>query len=205
MSERIGTSFSGRWDVRTGSPRKLWRSLHDFLEDSNFAHEYHELLLAESPIEGTATFSDWLVGHKDHQRLSSFWFLRILVGTLLCVTILLIPLGMPLIRSRARTVRTWARISVEGEVYRTRGADMQSSHASEVLNVVADARITLDILAGEPGKAGETGKGSNYEITKPTEDREEIKAVRREFEELQYRVDQLLPGETLPSTEFREV
>ncbi|MBL7165389.1 MAG: hypothetical protein ISS55_02765 [Dehalococcoidales bacterium] len=199
MSERIVTPFSGRWDVRTGSPRKLWRSLHDFLEDSGFAHEYHELLLAESPIEGTATFSDWLVGHKDRQRLSSFWFLRILVGTLLCVTILLIPLGMPLIRSRTRMVRTWARISVEGEVYRTRGADMRSSHASEVLDVAADARITLDILAGEPDK------NSSYEITKPTEDRGEIKAVRHEFEELQYRVDQLLPGETLPSTELREV
>ncbi len=205
MSKRIGTPFSGRWDVRTGSPRKLWRSLHDFLEDSGFAHEYHELLLAESPIEGTATFSDWLVGHKDRQRLSSFWFLRVLVGTILCITILLIPLGMPLIRSRIKTVRTWARISVEGEVYRTRGADMRSSHASEVLDVVADARITLDILAGEPGKAGERSEDSGYEIARLTEDREEIKAVRHEFEELQYRVDQLLPGETLPSTELREV
>jgi len=205
MSERIRAPFSGRWDVRTGSPRKLWRSLHDFLEDSGFAHEYHELILAESPIEGTATFSDWLVGHKDRQRLSSFWLLRILVGTLLCVTILLIPLGMPLVRSRTRTVRTWARIGVEGEVYRTRGADMRSSHASEVLDVAADARITLDILGGEPGKAGETGKDSDYEIAKPTEDRGEIKAVRHEFEELRYRVDQLLPGETLPSTELREV
>ena len=199
MSERTGTPFSGRWDVRTGSPRKLWRSLHDFLEDSGFAHEYHELLLADSPIEGTATFSDWLVGHKDRQRLSSFWFLRVLVGTLLCVTILLIPLGVPLIRSRIKTVRTWARISVEGEVYRTRGADMRSSHASEVLDVAADARITLDILGGEPSK------DSSYEIARPTEDRGEIKAVRHEFEELQYRVDQLLPGETLPSTELREV
>jgi len=199
MSERTGTPFSGRWDVRTGSPRKLWRSLHDFLEDSGFAHEYHELLLADSPIEGTATFSDWLVGHKDRQRLSSFWFLRALVGTLLCVTILLIPLGVPLIRSRIKTVRTWARISVEGEVYRTRGADMRSSHASEVLDVAADARITLDILGGEPSK------DSSYEIARPTEDRGEIKAVRHEFEELQYRVDQLLPGETLPSTELREV
>jgi hypothetical protein len=199
MSERIGTPFSGRWDIRTGSPRKLWRSLHDFLEDSGFAHEYHELLLAESPIEGTATFSDCLVGHKDQQRQSSFWFLRVLVGTLLCVTLLLIPLGVPLIRSRTRTVRTWAKIGIEGEVYRTRGADMRSSHASEVLDVVADARITLDILGGEPDK------DRDNEIARPTEDRGEIKAVRHEFEELQYRVDQLLPGETLPSTELREV
>ena len=199
MSDRRGFHSSGKWDVRTGSPRKLWRSLHDFLDDNGFAHEYRELRFAESPIEGTATFSDSLVGHKDRQRPSSLSFLRVLVGILLCLTVLLIPVGVPLVKSRIKTVRTWAWIGVEGEVYRTRGADMRSStHASEVLDVVADARITLEILAGEPSEE------DDYQIARPTEDRREITVVRREFEQLSYQVDQLLPGETLPSTELRE-
>ena len=200
MSDMRGFHSSGKWDVRTGSPRKLWRSLHDFLDDNGFTHEYRELRLVESPIEGTATFSDSLVGHKDRQRPSSFSFLRVLVGILLCLTVLLIPLGMRLIGSRIKTVRTWVWMGVEGEVYRTRGADIRSStRASEVLDVVADARITLDILAGEPSEE------SDYEIAKPAEDRGEIAVVRREFEELSYQVDQLLPGETLPSTALREL
>ena len=118
---------------------------------------------------------------------------------MLCLTILLIPFGMSLIRSRTKTVRTSVWRDIEGEVYRTRGAEMRNTHASEVFDVVADARITLDILAGEPDEAG------NYEIARPTTDRGEIAVIRHEFEELQYRVDQLLPGQTLPSTELREV
>ena|GEM_PF-3501275 len=199
MADSARAGFSGKWDVRTGSPRKLWRALHDFLDDNGFLHEYQELRLVDSPIEGTATFSDRLVGRKEHRRPASFWFLRVMVGTLLCLTVLLIPLGLPLIRSRTKTVRTWARLAVEGEVYRTRGADMGSTRASEVLDVVADARITLDIIAGEPSEE------SDYEIDRPAEDRRDITAARRQFEELEYRIDGLLPAQTLPSTELREV
>jgi len=199
MSDRIGTHFSGKWDIRTGSPRKLWRALHDFLTENGFTHEYQELRYSESHIEGTAIFSDRLVGYKDRRRPSSFWFLRVMTGILLCLTILLFPFGMSLIRSRTKTVRTSAWIEIEGEVYRTRGAEMRSAHASEVFDVIADARITLDILAGEPAET------TDHEIAVPTTDQGEIAVIQREFEELEYRVEQLLPGQTLPSTELREV
>jgi len=200
MSDQMGTHFSDKWDIRTGSPRKLWRALHDFLEENGFAHEYQELVYSESHMEGTAIFSDQLIGYKDRRKQSSFWFLRVVVGIILCLTILLFPLGMSLIRNRTKTIRTSAWIAIEGEVYRTRGAEMRNTHASEVFDVVADARITLDILAGEPDEA------SSYEIARPIEDRGEIKAIRHEFEELEYSVNQLLPGQTLPtSTELREV
>jgi len=198
MSEPNGIHSSGKWDVRTGSPRKLWRSLHDFLDENGFAHDYHELRFSESPIEGTATFSDSLAGHKDRQRPSSLSFLRVLLGVILCLTVLLIPAGTRLIRSRVKTVRTLAYISIEGEVFRTKDSDVRNTRLSEVFDLIADARITLDILAGEPSE------DSEYEMVTQTEDRGEIAVVRHEYEELCYQVDQLLPGETLPSTALQE-
>jgi len=195
MSDTGKPQFSARWDVRTGSPRKLWRALHDFLADSGFEHEYQELRLQDSPIEGTATFSDWLAGYRDREGSSPFAFPRVLLGVLLCLVIVLIPLGLPLIRSRRRTIRTWVRLGVEGEVYRTRGADIQTAHAAEVLDVVADARITMDILAGE------ASDDDDYDIKRPVRDEREINKLQRDFQELQSTLGSLMPGQTLPSVE----
>ncbi len=194
MTNAKKAQFSIKWDVRTGSPRKLWRALHDFLDDNGFEHEYEELKPEESPIEGTATFSDWLIGQRDHEKRARFWFLRILIGFLLLLTIVLIPLGLVLIRSSLKTVRTRVRIDVEGEVYRARGADINISHAAEVLDVVADTRVTLQAWAGEPIKE----KEDEIRLTK---DEREITKLRHEFEELSYRLDELLPKVSLPSIE----
>ncbi len=194
MSNTKKAQFSIKWDVRTGSPRKLWRALHDFLDDNRFVHEYEELKPQESPIEGTATFSDTLVGQRNHERQAPFWFLRILIGVLLCLTILLIPWGLALIRSRLKIVTTWVRIGVEGEVYRARGANINTSHAAEVLDVVADTRVTLQAWASELIKKGE-------DEIRLTKDETEIIKLRHEFEELSHSLDELLPQVSLPSIE----
>ena len=200
MSGQASDRFSARWDVRTGSPRKLWRTLHDFLDDNGFRHEYQELRFEESPIEGTATFSDTLTGYRDRTRPASARFLRIVGGILLCLTLLLAPLGMALIRSRTKTVRTSARVSVEGEVFRTRGANLHADRAAETVDVVADVRITMDILSGEPAE------DDPREIRAALAPRELVMATL-EFNELESGLSGLLPpGETtLPSTELREI
>ena len=186
MADRQERRFSAKWDVRTGSPRKLWRALHDFLDDHGFQHEYQELRLEDSPIEGTATFSNWLIGFRDRKEASSLAFPILILGVLLCLTILLIPLGLLLLKNRYRTIRTWATVSAEGEVYRTRGADIQAAHAAEVLDVVADTRITLDILAGEADIS------DDYEIKRPIRANVEISRLEIDFTELQKNLDSLL-------------
>ena len=194
MTDAKKAQFSIKWDVRAGSPRKLWRALHDFLDDNGFEHKYQELKPEESPIEGTATFSDQLVGRRDHKKRASFWFLRILIGLLLCLTIILIPLGLALIRSRLKTIRTRVSIDVEGEVYRARGANINTAHTAEVLDVVADTRVTLEAWAGEPIEK----KEDEIRLTK---DEREIEKLRHEFEELSHRLDELLPKISLPRME----
>lgn len=200
MSGQASGQFSTRWDVRTGSPRKLWRTLHDFLDDNGFHHEYRELRLEDSPIEGTATFSDRLTGYRDRTRPASAQLLRIIGGVLLCLTVLLAPLGMALLRSRTKTVRTSASVSVEGEVFRTRGANLRSDHAAEIVDVVADIRITMEIISGEPDA------DDPREIRAALAPRELVLATL-EFDELESGLAGLLPpGETtLPSTELREI
>ncbi|MBI3931758.1 MAG: hypothetical protein HY325_07010 [Chloroflexi bacterium] len=194
MTNLKKAQFSVKWDVRTRSPRKLWRALHDFLDDNGFEYEYKELEPRNSPIEGTAIFSDTFIGQRDRKKRAPLWFLRILIGLLLCLTIILIPLGLVLIGSSLKTVRTWVRIDVEGEAYRARGADINTSHSAEVLDVVADTRVTLRVWAGKPVKEGED------EIIL-TKDKMEIAKLRYEFEELNHRLDVLLPKVSLPSIE----
>jgi len=184
--------FSIKWDVRTGSPRKLWRALHDFLIDNGYEHKYKELEPRDSPIEGTAIFSSTLKGQRDHKKRARFWLLRILIGLLLCLTIILIYWGLALIRSRLRTVRTEVEIGIEGEVYRARGADINTYHAAEVLDVVADTRVTLQAWACELIKK----KGDEI---RPTKDKREVTKLRHEFEELSHRLDELLPKVSLTS------
>ena len=198
MSREKKARFSVKWDVRTGSPRKLWRALHDFLDDNGFVHEYAELRPEGGPIEGTATFSDWLIGYRDHVRPASFWVLRVVVGLVLCLTVVLLPVGLSLIRGRLRTVRTWARVGIEGEVYRTRGASVDAAHAEEVLDVVADARVTLEI------QGSEASNDIYPETARLTEDEGDIGEVERHFKELNHRLDELLERQSLSDFKLLE-
>ena len=183
--------FSAKWDVRTGSPRRLWRALHDFLDDNGFEHEYEELKLEQSPIDGTATFSDSLLGQREYERRASLWFLRDVVGLVLCLTIILITVGLALMRSSVKLVRTTVRIDVEGEVYRTRGANINTARAEEVLDVIADTRITMQVWGGEPAEE------SKYDIRRPTQDHREIVRLEKKFKELSERLDGTLPRVSL--------
>ena len=178
--------YSAKWDVRTGSPRKLWRALHDLLDDHGFQYEYQELRLEDSPIEGTAIFYSWVTGFRDREKASSPAFPILILGVLLCLTVLLLPLGLSLLGKRYRTIRTWATVSAEGEVYRTRGANIQAAHAAEVLDVVADTRITLDV------QAGEASESDDYEMRSPITATVEINQIESDFTELEKNVDNLL-------------
>jgi len=184
--------FSAKWDVRTGSPRQLWRALNDFLDDNGFEHEYEQLRLEDSPIEGTAAFGDTVIGQKEHERKADFWLLKIIIGFILCLTIVLMPLGLMLLNRSRKTVRTIIRLDVEGEVYRRRGASINANQAAEVLGVIGDARVTMQVWAGEPLKDTE------YEIDRVTRDERDVTILNREFDELTYRLDGLLPGVSLP-------
>ena len=185
--------FSMKWDIRTGSPRKMWRSLHDFLDDNGFIHDYEELVLNNSPIDGTATFSDWLLGIREYRERSSLWFLRNVAGVLLCMTIVLIPAGWALIKSTWKSTRTRIKISVEGEVYRTRGASMNASRAEEFYDVVADARITMDVETNILIK-----KADDQVEEKMLENRGDIESLHQEFIQLTEGLNILLPQVTLP-------
>lgn len=196
MADRQERQFSAKWDVRTGSPRKLWRALHDFLDEHHFQNDYEELKLEDSPIEGTATFSDWLTGFRDRDEAAPLAFLRVGFGVLFCMSLVLIPVGLPLIRSSRRKIRTWATVSVEGEVYRTRGADIQSAHAAEAIDVVADARITLVVIAGEASES------DDYEMKQPASSRRDSSRLNHDFSLLQHNLDIILPRQTLPSVEL---
>ena len=201
MNDTGRAQFSIKWDIRTGSPRKLWRALHDFLDDNGFAHEYEELILHESPIEGTATFGDWLHGQREYRERASLWFLRIVFGLLLCLTIVLIPAGLALIRSNWKTIRTRIRIGVEGEVYRTRGASMNASRAEEFYDVVADTRIIMEVEMNTLLK-----KAEDEEEERIVESQGDIESLRQDFKELAEGLDILLPtvALTVPRQQINE-
>ena len=137
-----------RWDVRTGSPRKLWRMMDDLLVDNGYAHKHGRELKPESgPIDGTATFHDVMAGWKDCDFPRNRWFFAL--GVLLCLTVVLIPLGRYFIRKSDRDFRAGFKLIFHGEVYRTREAGRIDMRAEEVVNVVADTRIELQAWVGK--------------------------------------------------------
>jgi hypothetical protein len=197
MPRALSGPCSAKWDIRTGSPRKLWRTLHDCLDEGGFEHDYQELKFVESPIEGTATFSDGMVGSADHERRASLWLARTLLGVALCLTILLIPAGLMLIRSRVVSVRTIARVGVEGEVYRTRGGGMTATRAQEVLDVAADVRVILEVRAGVPGEGV-------YDIGREVGGGDDLTRLRHTFGELRDGLQGRLLPAAYPSTALQE-
>jgi len=183
--------FERRWDdVRVASPRKLYRILDNFLTDHGYEHKYEELKLESSPIEGTATFHKPLEGRKDIKRRRRWGLL--IAGIFLCLLVLFIPIGIKLIRRSGGVLRTRIILEVEGEAYRARGAEIEPSHQAEVLDVVADARVTLK---ADSGRADDK---DSYAIAEKTKDKKEIETLRIQFEDLEKRLGQLLPTIALP-------
>lgn len=185
-------AFEYRWDVKTGSPRKLWRAINDFLTDNRYRHrypKYEELKFDPSAIEGTATFSRVTQSWRDDQRPLNV--LQFLFGLLLCLTIILIYFGLQLIERSRAPVRYKIKIALEGEIYRARGSGTDGLSTSEVLDVVADTRIVLN---GWVGRA----KNDSYGKLDPTDKTDtELKSFKAECAILKRKLDNLLPQMTL--------
>jgi hypothetical protein len=174
------SSTRSKLDVRVASPRKLFRALHDFLEEDSYVHEYEPLRSERDAIGDVAIFKSELVGKQDTQGRD---VLSLLLGILLIFTILLIPLAIRLLRESRYALTTIVEISVEGEAYRYRHGT-NGATSSEVLDVVSDARVTLQIKTGLVGKESE--------ISRPSRVRGERRKIAQEQQDLRDTFDQLL-------------
>jgi hypothetical protein len=175
-----------KWDVRVASPRKLFRALHDFLDQWRYVHEYEPLRAEADALSGTAVFKSRLVGKIDTPRRDCPY---LAFGIVLLPTILLTSLGMRFIRASRYTQRTVATIGIEGEAYLPR-AQVEGAGQNEVPDVISDARITLDITAG-------AARG-DYGIWKPTDVRRELARLAEEKQQLETSLSDLLTELALP-------
>lgn len=177
------------WDVRAASPRELTRALHDFLDEGGYVCEYEPSEPEPNASSGVAIFKTELIAKRDYPRRDLPY---IVFGLLLLPTVLLTTLGIRFLKESRRYLRTIARITVEGEVHPTKGGG-QGAVQSEGLDVISDARVTLDMIAG-------VAQG-NYEIVRPTEDKRELARLAEEQRELERHLSELLPTIDLPKVE----
>lgn len=186
-------SAQGKWDVRVASPRKLFRALHDLLTECGYEHEYEPLKTDRDAISDVAIFDTELIGKKDYRERDLF---RIILGVLLLFTIILIPLAIRLLKASRYSLRTIAKIGVEGEAYRTR-VSARGTPQTETLDVVSDARVTLDVSAG-------VAEG-DYEISRPAQSRRELARIAEERQEIKNSFEKLLSTKTTPILETSKV
>jgi hypothetical protein len=188
MKKDNSPPLSKRWKPRVGSARELVWELHQFLADRDYecSPTYKALKLEPTPIEGVATFKTSFTGYKNFPR-RSLW--RLIVGIILCLTVLLIPLGIRLIRKSKYIFRHSFELSVDGESYRA-GARTQDPHRpqSEVLDMASDARITLraEVTRIRLGK---------IKVVKNKSEKEKLAA---EFNQLSKELDRLIPKIEIP-------
>ena len=185
-TQKIRLPLTRRWNLRVRSPRELYWKLHEFLDSERWEHDYKPLQPKSDAINGSALFSNKLIGKHD----SHPWW-RILVGILLCLTIILIPVG----RCFFRKQRVEITIEVEGESYRARGAEVLTTQAKEMLDVISDCRVTLKLNAGKVVKRKKTGE----EILKPTKSKRKTQELDRKVTALKSKIDkEILPKIELP-------
>jgi len=183
--------LQNRWKVRVGSPRELVWELHQFLVCRGYKCEYpneEALELKPTPIEGVATFGSRLEGHKDFSGCS-LW--RLILGIILCITILLIPVGIWLIKKSKYILSNVIKLNVETETYRASARTQDPYRAqSEVLDIASDARITLEaeVILIRAGKM------------KKVKNKSEIERLGTEFAQLGDELDKLIPKIALPKT-----
>jgi len=183
------SSMRNKWDVSVASPRKLFRALHDFLDEHGYVHEYEPLKAEPDAIGGMAIFRSELVGKSDLPRSNLAY---VVLGILLLLTIVLIPMGMRFLGQSRYHIRTIAKIGMEGEAYLAKGGT-QGTVQGEVLDVVSDARVTLDVTAG-------IAQG-DYKILRPTEDKRELIRIAEEQQGLENALSELLLTIALPEVE----
>ena len=162
-----------KWDVRVASPRKLFRDLHDFLDEHEYEHKYEPLKSEPDAIDGLAVFKSELLGRKDTPRRD---WAYLIFGIILLPTILLTTLGIRFIRESRYTFRTIASIGVEGEAYLAKES-IQDIGQSETLDVVSDARVTFNVKAG-------AARG-DYGIWKPTDNKNDLTDLEEERNRLE--------------------
>jgi hypothetical protein len=169
-----------KWDVRIASPRKLFRALHDFLDERGYTHEYEPLRAEPDAISGTAIFKAGLLGKSDSARRDSAY---LAAGILLLPAILLTSLGIRFVRQSRYYMRTLVSIGVEGEAYLAKGA-APGVGQNEVLDVVSEVRITLEVTAGVAQY--------DYDIVKPTDNKRELMALEEERRRLEEDLSEML-------------
>ena len=180
------------WKVRVGSPRELTWELYQFLVERGYKSEHgHEALrLEETPIEGVATFAESLQGRKDF-RGRSLW--RLIVGVILCLTIVLVPIGWWLIKKSKHVLSYIITVNIEGETYKASARTQDPYRAqSEVLDVASNARIRLEGTA-TVSRAGRLKEAGELERQK----------LETELQKLREALDQLIPKIILPEATER--
>jgi len=189
MPETPGvTVLRHSWKLRVGSPGELLWELHQFISGRGYSFDrpYQPLKLEETPIDGMASFAAVLEASRESET-SSFWHLAL--GTLLCFTLVLMPLGLRLIRRSRAIYRHTITLSLEGEAYRSsaRASDSRWLQA-EMLGVTSNARLTLEatLTRLQAGEAWPVTSGPHWQ------------ALVREFEQLTATLSQPLKPVTLP-------
>ncbi len=103
--------------------------------------EAQGLSLDSTPISELATFSARLSGKRSYSRSDTG---KRVFGILLCLTVLLLPLGIWLISSSSHKVAEEAIIDIEGEIYRASATKQSASEGmANLVGTISDARITL--------------------------------------------------------------
>jgi len=182
LSGTAGFPKAYKKDIRVASPRKLFRDLHDFLDDHGYSHKYEPLKAEPDAIRGLAVFRSELLGKRESTRRD---WLYLIFGIILLPTILLTNLGLQFIRQSRYTFRTAARIGVEGEAYLAREST-PGAEQGENLDVVSDARVTFELSAG-------TARG-DYGIWRPTDNRGDQAALEEERQKLEGELSKYLDG-----------
>jgi hypothetical protein len=171
-----------KWDVRVASPRKLFRDLHDFLDEHEYEHKYEPLKSDPDAIDGLAIFKSELLGRKDTPRRD---WAYLIFGIILVPTILLTTLGIRFIEQSRYTYRTVASIGVQGEAYLAKES-VQDIGQNEILDVVSDARVTLNLKAG-------AARG-DYGIWRPTDNKHDLTRLEEELNRLEEALSEYFAG-----------
>jgi len=130
------------WKTRITSPRELIWDLQCFLEEQGFTmDEAQGLSLDATPISELATFSARLSGKRSYSQSDTG---KLIMGILLCLTVLLIPLGIWIVSGSSHKVVEEAIIDIEGEIYRASATKQSASEGlANLVGTISDARITL--------------------------------------------------------------
>ncbi len=173
-------------DVRANSPRRLYRDLHEFLEENGFEHEYVPLKAERDAINDVAIFESELVAKRDAQGRD---FFNLVFGIVLLLTVVLSPIAILLLERSRYVLRTVAKVEIEGEAYRAKACPQLGMY-SEIVEIVSDSKIRLYLDSGIAD--------SEYEIARPTRFKPESKRIAEEQELFRSDFEEFLISRTLP-------